>query len=204
MVIVSTVLVSSLTRKIILRPLRLLILYSLRGSLNFRTCKTPYRGIRSPTNGSSARPFMVLVMDDWLFGNFFRIFARLHAKGNFPTVSLVVLGLIASVFSLGSLPDVIGSLVATRVIIQYLPQAIGLFVLRFRAPNLERPFKMWLFPIPGIISVLGWLYLLGTAKAKSLLFAFAVLLIGSAVFFVRSKIRHEWPFPSSQTYPGQS
>jgi amino acid transporter len=137
-------------------------------------------------------------------GNFFRIFARLHAKGNFPTVSLVVLGLIASVFSLGSLPDVIGSLVATRVIIQYLPQAIGLFMLRFRAPNLERPFKMWLFPIPGIISVLGWLYILGTAKAKSLLFAFAVLLIGSAVFFVRSKIRHEWPFPSSQTYPGQS
>jgi amino acid transporter len=127
-------------------------------------------------------------------GNFFGIFAKLHPRGNFPHVSLITLGLIASVFSLGRLPDVIGSLVATRVLIQYLPQAIGLFVLRRRAPDLKRPFRMWLYPVPGIISILGWLYILGTAAARSLIFALVVLIAGSLIFFVRAGLRREWPF----------
>jgi amino acid transporter len=126
--------------------------------------------------------------------NFFSVFARLHPKGDFPHVSLVTLGVIASVFSLGRLPDVIGSLVATRVLVQYLPQAIGLFVLRFRAPGLERPFRMWLYPVPGLLSVLGWLYILMTSARKSLLFALAVFALGSITFFVRAVIRREWPF----------
>jgi len=127
-------------------------------------------------------------------GNFFSIFGRLHPKGNFPHISLITLGLIAAVFSLGKLPDVIGSLVATRILIQYLPQAIGLFVLRFRAPDMKRPFRMWLYPVPGVISILGWLYILGTAAVKSLIFAVVVFLVGSMIFLVRSKIRREWPF----------
>jgi amino acid transporter len=127
-------------------------------------------------------------------GNFFKAFGRLHPKGNFPHVSLITLGITASVFSLGRLPDVIGSLVATRVLIQYLPQAIGFFVLRKRAPLLTRPFKMWLYPIPGIISILGWLYILSTAAMKSLVFASSVFALGSIAFFMRAKIRREWPF----------
>jgi amino acid transporter len=126
--------------------------------------------------------------------NFFRVFARLHPTKNFPYVSLVVMGVIASIFSLGKLPDVIGSLVATRVLIQYLPQAIGLFVLRYRAPDLKRPFRMWLYPVPGVISILGWFYILGTAALKSLIFAAVVLLVGSILFLARSKVRCEWPF----------
>jgi amino acid transporter len=134
-------------------------------------------------------------------GNFFRIFARLHPTKNFPYVSLVILGVIASIFSLGKLPDVIGSLVATRVLIQYLPQAIGLFVLRYRAPDLKRPFRMWLYPVPGIISILGWLYILGTAAVRSLIFAVVVFAVGSLVFLVRSKLRHEWPFENRGRSP---
>jgi amino acid transporter len=127
-------------------------------------------------------------------GNFFKIFARLHPRGNFPNVSLITIGVIASIFSLGKLPEVIGSLVATRVLIQYLPQAIGFFVLRYRAPDLKRPFRMWLYPIPGLISILGWLYILGTVTPKALVFAAAVFGIGSAIFFIRSRLRNEWPW----------
>ncbi len=127
-------------------------------------------------------------------GNFFRVFARLHPSGNFPHVALVVLGAIASIFSLGKLPEVIGSLVATRVLVQYLPQAVGLFVLRFRAPDLRRPFRMWLYPVPGIISVLGWLYILGTSSRRALAFAVVVFALGSAAFFLRARFKREWPF----------
>ena len=127
-------------------------------------------------------------------GNFFRVFARLHPQGDFPHVSLVALGVVASIFSLGHLPDVIGSLVATRVLVQYLPQAIGFFVLRARRPDLPRPFRMWFYPVPGIAIVLGWLYILGTSQPRALLFALAVFVLGSVTFFVRSKMRGEWPF----------
>ena len=79
-------------------------------------------------------------------GNFFRVFARLHPKGQFPYVSLIALGIVASIFSLGHLSEVIGSLVATRVLIQYLPQTVGFFLLRLKSPELQRPFRMWFYP----------------------------------------------------------
>lgn len=127
-------------------------------------------------------------------GNFFPVFARLHPKGNFPHISLITLGVIASLFSLGRLNEVIGSLIATRVLIQYLPQTIGFFLLRLRSPDLHRPFRMWLYPVPGIISICGWIYVLATAAAKSLLFAFGVFAVGTAAYMARARVRREWPF----------
>jgi basic amino acid/polyamine antiporter, APA family len=127
-------------------------------------------------------------------GNFFRAFARLHPKGNFPHISLITLGVLACVFSLGHLNEVIGSLIATRVLIQYLPQTAGFFLLRYRSPDLPRPFRMWLYPLPGIVSLGGWLYVLATAARGSLLFAFGVLAVGTAAYMVRARLRWEWPF----------
>jgi amino acid transporter len=127
-------------------------------------------------------------------GNFFRIFARLHPEGQFPYVSLIILGLVASIFSFGKLSEVIGSLIATRVLIQYLPQTIGFFLLRLRAPNLSRPFRMWFYPLPGLISTGGWIYVLATAERKSLTFAFGVLAVGTAAYMIRARMKREWPF----------
>jgi len=117
-------------------------------------------------------------------GNFFRVFARLHPRGNFPHVSLITLGVTASFFGLLSLPDVIGSLVATRILVQYFPQTVGLFLLRIRQPQMKRPFRMWLYPLPGIISIFGWIYILGTSGRRPLMFAAAVFLLGSATYVV--------------------
>jgi APA family basic amino acid/polyamine antiporter len=127
-------------------------------------------------------------------GNFFRAFARLHPQGRFPYVSLLVLGVIASLFSLGKLSEVIGSLIATRVLIQYLPQTIGFFLLRYRRPDLARPFRMWFYPVPGLVSIAGWIYVLATAAPKSLLFAGGVLVLGSTAYFLRARSKREWPF----------
>ena len=127
-------------------------------------------------------------------GNFFRVFARLHPRGEFPHISLITLGVVASIFSLGKLNRVIPGLIATRVLIQYLPQTVGFFLLRQRRPDLPRPFRMWLYPVPGAISILGWLYVLGTASRQSLLFALGVLAVGTSAYLVRARMRGEWPF----------
>ncbi len=131
-------------------------------------------------------------------GNFFSAFARLHPKGEFPYISLITLGLIASAFSLLKLSEVIGSLVAIRVSTQYLPQAIGFFVLRFRRPDMPRPFRMWLYPVPGIIIIAGWVYILATSQPRSLLIALAVFAIGSGAFFIRARMSLEWPFADAR------
>jgi basic amino acid/polyamine antiporter, APA family len=122
-------------------------------------------------------------------GNFFSLFGRLHPTGDFPHIALVTLGITASVFGFFGLPDVIGSLVATRILLQYLPQVIGLFLLRFREPDLPRPFRMWLYPLPGIISILGWLFVLSTSAPKALLFAVGVFLVGSIGYVMRERFR---------------
>ena len=88
----------------------------------------------------------------------------------------------------------IGSLIATRVLIQYLPQTIGFFLLRYRRPDLDRPFRMWFYPVPGMVSIAGWIYVLATAAPKSLLFAGAVLVVGSTAYFLRARSEGEWPF----------
>ena len=127
-------------------------------------------------------------------GNFFRVFAKLHPTGEFPHIALITLGVVASVFSLGRLSEVIPGLIATRVLIQYLPQTVGFFLLRTRRPELPRPFRMWLYPLPGIVSIIGWLYVLATAARSSLIFAFAVFGVGTAAYLVRARMRTEWPF----------
>ncbi|HZT70354.1 MAG TPA: APC family permease [Terriglobia bacterium] len=132
-------------------------------------------------------------------GNFFKVFARLHPRHDFPHVSLVTLGLIAAGFSLLRLPEVIVSLVATRVLLQYLPQAIGFFVLRFTRPEMPRPFKMWFYPVPGLISVMGWLYILMTSARSALLFALAVFALGTAAYLFRARTKGEWPFLKEET-----
>ncbi len=131
-------------------------------------------------------------------GNFFKMFARLHPTEDFPNVSLVVLGVVASAFSLLKLPEVIASLVATRVLLQYLPQAVGFFVLRIRRPEMPRPFRMWLYPLPGLISVLGWIYILVTSAGSSLVFALAIFLLGTAAYLIRARAHGEWPFATPE------
>jgi len=56
---------------------------------------------------------------------------------------------------------------------------------------------MWLYPVPGIISILGWFYILGTVALKSILFAVAVFALGSLIFFIRARTRNEWPWQRS-------
>ena len=93
-------------------------------------------------------------------GNFFRIFARLHPTKKFPYVSLIILCATGFVFSLFmKLGDVITAILAMRILVQFIGQAVGVVLLRKRTGTGSLPFKMWLFPVPVILSVLIWLFL---------------------------------------------
>lgn len=94
-------------------------------------------------------------------GNFFRVFARLHPTRQFPYVSLSVLCAIGFIFSLFMrLGDVISSILAMRILVQFIGQAVGVVMLRKRYGSRDLPFSMWLYPLPVLLSVFIWVFLL--------------------------------------------
>jgi amino acid transporter len=127
-------------------------------------------------------------------GYFFRIFARLHASGGFPNVSLLVLGIFSILAGLVSLGTVIDALVTMRILVQFIGQIGAVTLLRRRAPDMPRPFRMWLYPLPSLIALLGWLFIFATTPRTVLLWALGALLLGLVCFGVWSWKGGTWPF----------
>jgi len=131
-----------------------------------------------------------------LDGNYFRIFARVHPQYLFPHVSLLALGGVALLFCFFSLADVIAALVVIRIMLQFLTQVVGVIVLRVRRPDLPRPFRMWLYPLPALFASVGFVFIL-VARTNSLTqirFAVVILVSGVAIYLLRAWHAREWPF----------
>jgi APA family basic amino acid/polyamine antiporter len=138
-----------------------------------------------------------------LDGNYFRAFARVHPEKRFPTVSLLALGAVAILFCLLRLADVIAALVVIRILLQFIVQAVGVIVLRRRQPDMPRPFRMWLYPLPALMAIAGFSYILLARKnfQREIKYAFVILIAGLVVYFLRSWRRKEWPFATSANRP---
>ncbi len=135
-----------------------------------------------------------------LDGNYFRVFAKVHPQYLFPHVSLLALGAVALLFCFFSLADVIAALVVTRIMLQFLMQAIGVIVLRIRRPDMPRPFRMWLYPLPALFASIGFTFIL-IARSNSLTqvrYALVILVSGVLLYLLRSWRRKEWPFAASR------
>ena len=127
-------------------------------------------------------------------GYFFRIFARLHPTKDFPYVSLLVLGVISILAGFFSLGTVIDALIVTRILVQFMGQIFGLILLRRRAPDMARPYRMWLYPVPALVALLGWIFVFATTQASVILFGVGVLVLGGLAFLLWSWRTRRWPF----------
>ena len=129
-------------------------------------------------------------------GNYFRAFARLHPRHHFPNVSLLALGAVAALFCFFSLSQVIAALVAIRILLQYVLQQIGVIVLRVRRPEMQRPFRMWLYPLPPIAATAGFLFILFSRPdaSREMKYAAVIGVTGTALYLLRARRRNEWPF----------
>ena len=129
-------------------------------------------------------------------GNYFRVYAKVHPQGQFPYVSLLTLGGVAALFCIFRLIDVITGLVVIRITVQFLMQIVGLLLLRARQPNFPRPFRMYLYPLPALLALAGFVYVLFSRKGslRDLSYALVIVAIGVLIFLARSWKRKEWPF----------
>jgi basic amino acid/polyamine antiporter, APA family len=125
-----------------------------------------------------------------LEGDYFKVFARVHPKHHFPHVSLLWLGGAAAVFCLFKLADVVTALVVIRISIQFLAQTLGVMVLRRRRPDLPRPFRMWLYPVPAVLAFLGFVYVvvMRPKSLESIWLAVIVVIVGTLLFWVRRQL----------------
>jgi amino acid transporter len=152
---------------------------------------TAFASVFSLTLGYSRVPYAAA-----LDGNYFRAFAKVHPVYRFPYVSLVALGVAAAAFCFLRLRDAIAALVVIRIVLQFLVQAVGLIVFRVTQPDAPRPFRMWLYPLPALVAIAGFLFILFNRQnaAKEIRYAVVILLAGLLIFMIRAWRGREWPF----------
>ncbi len=153
-----------------------------------------FASVFSATLGYSRIPYAAAVD-----GAFFKVFAKLHPTRDFPYISLVFLGGVAFVFSLlFRLSDVISAILAMRILIQFIGQAIGLILLRRARKSESFPYKMPLFPLPVYLAILLWVGILISTGLKMILTGVLVIAIGTIVYFIKAKRNKEWPFTENE------
>ena len=128
-------------------------------------------------------------------GEFLPLFAKLHPTKQFPYVSLLILGGVGFVFSLlFRLGEVITAILAMRILVQFVGQAVGLMLLRRRRGTAALPFKMPLYPLPVIIAIVVWLLVFWSTGAKFMLSGLTVIVLGVGAFLLWSRRLGRWPF----------
>ncbi|MGA3197609.1 MAG: APC family permease [Terriglobales bacterium] len=155
---------------------------------------TAFASVFSLTLGYSRVPYAAA-----LDGNYFRIFARVHPVHRIPYVSVLALAGVAALFCFLRLADLIASLIVIRIVLQFLVQSIGVIILRIRQPEMPRPFRMWLYPLPALIAAASFIFILVSRRnfLREVRYAGVILVVGLAIYLVRAWRQGEWPFRDS-------
>jgi amino acid transporter len=119
-------------------------------------------------------------------GFFFSPFARVHPKGDFPHVSLLVLGGVVVAASFFTLDEVIKALITTRILIQFIAQIAAVHLLRRQRPG-ALTYRMALYPVPTTVALLGWLYIFSTSGTKYIAWGLVTLMAGVVAFLFWSR-----------------
>jgi len=129
-------------------------------------------------------------------GNYFSFLAAVHPRLQIPHRSLIALGLVAAAFCFFSLADVITMLVITRILLQFFLQQVGVMLLRMQRPELARPFKMPLYPLPPLVAMAGFVFILANRSHAlgGLAVAAAIAIVGSGIYLLRARRLGQWPY----------
>jgi amino acid transporter len=122
-------------------------------------------------------------------GQFFRVFARLHPTKHFPHVSLLTLGGLAIPFCFFSLGQIVSWLILAQIVSQFVWQCAGVILLCRYRRDVPQPFVMWLYPVPALVALGLWIYVLVSAPVSGILFAAGFFVIATAAYAIFSQSR---------------
>jgi amino acid transporter len=128
------------------------------------------------------------------YGHFFAAFERVHPTYRIPHVALLAVGALTLVWTFFDLEAVIAALLTLRILVQFVAQAVAVMLLRARQPERPRPYRMWLYPLPCLVALAGWLYLYLSAGWLFIGIGAATLTAGMAAFLIWSARMRSWPY----------
>ncbi|MGD0629707.1 MAG: APC family permease [Terracidiphilus sp.] len=139
-------------------------------------------------------------------GNYFRFLAAVHPRHGIPHRSLVALGVVAATFCFLSLAQVITLLVITRILLQFFLQHVGVMLLREQRPGLHRPFRMPLYPLPPLVAMAGFVFMLVNRShaLEGLAVAAGIGVSGTAIYMFRARRDGHWPFVAGEQVSGSA
>jgi amino acid transporter len=149
---------------------------------------TAFASVYTGLLGASRLPYNAAV--DRLF---FRSFGKLHEKYRFPHISLLVMGVVTAVCCFFDLTQIINALMAVSIVVQFMGQIVALTVLRKRQPNLRRPFRQLMYPLPSIIAFIGWAYVLYSSGWTAIELAIGWIALGIIAFLIWAWREKQWP-----------
>ncbi len=127
-------------------------------------------------------------------GHFYSALAKVHPTLRIPHVALLFVGVFTLLWSFFDLGSVINVLIITRIMEQFVAQIIGVMILRKTQPNRPRPYRIWLYPLPCLLALTGWIGLYVTANLVYIVLGLVTLAIGIVAFLLWSWRAKSWPF----------
>jgi amino acid transporter len=127
-------------------------------------------------------------------GHFFKPFARLHPAQKFPSTSLLVMGGLSAVACLFSLSDLISVLIVVQTMTQFGLQCIAVMLLRRRGVAPPGSFRMPLYPLPALVALAGWSYIVLSSRGLHILIGLAMAATGAVIYLLQARGKQEWPF----------
>jgi len=120
-------------------------------------------------------------------GNFPAWFGVLHAKHRIPMHSLLTLGCVTLLCCIFRLQEVITTLVVIRILFQFLLQGTAALLPKHRRERRVRGFRMPLYPLPVILALVGFAFILFSRPnfLREMGIAGAILAAGAAVYIFR-------------------
>jgi amino acid transporter len=132
-------------------------------------------------------------------GHFFRAFGRIHPRHRIPHVSLLLVGGLTLLWSFLDLGNVIRALFTTRILSQFVAQTAAVVLIRRTQPYRALPFRLWLYPLPCGLALMGWLYLFVSTGPLFMALGGLTVMAGLVAFFFWARMTESWPFASSGT-----
>lgn len=132
-----------------------------------------------------AQPRMYYAMAEE--GHFFKSFAKLHPKNKVPTVAIIVQCVLAVILVLVRNLDQLTNMVVVTGMIFNVLVILAVPILRKKYPNIERPYKVWLYPVSVIITVLIFIGLLINSAIEDPITGATGLIVpilGAVVYFI--------------------
>jgi amino acid transporter len=128
------------------------------------------------------------------YGHFFQSFGHVHPVHRIPHVSLLLIGALVLFWTFFDLQNVINGLITTRILEQFIGQIGAVVLLRRTRPDIVRPFRMWLYPLPCGLALVGWLYLYWSAGPFFIVLGLVTLGAGVVAFLLWARQTRTWPF----------